>query len=374
MANQYDDLSEHAQESLDLFNEFNEVSKIELRLDYEDVEDAYNELMNLYDLANDLENQTFSLGIDIGADLRDSSSDIIDVLDDIVSATSSVDEGFVIAADDVEDFAKAFPGILEGYTVTADGLVQLNESVVQSILGVSTVDAQSVTEAQKAKLRVYAEYAGIMKNAYQARADEMYRLAEEEVKTDAEAKQIRAENDRALAEEGIKNAQKLGISITDVSTEIQTTTDEANENIADQFSSMTESANKNITNLGTNTINTFGKMAEAALEVAEAIDAIGKDNASEVIKEKINKLKNNGEDPTSYEAYKKRVEENYKSTYKPKSTKDDMDQAHAEHVAEISGKTQLYTKEEEQQLQNLFKDGNDTLKAYANELQAKADA
>ena len=364
LSNQYEELRENSDNTLKKLKEIDE-SNISIHLNDDEVLKAHEDLLSLYDIAEELENQSFSLGIDVGADLLDQSNAIIDVLDDIVTATSAVGDEFLVAADDIDALAAAFPGILEGYSVTAEGMIQLNASVVQSILGVTSTDAESVAEAQRSKLKTYADYAGAMAEMYEKEAEEMRKKAEEEVATNAEAKRIIAETDQKLSDAQADELERRGIVFDSYSNQQEATSDDINKNMAEQFASSTESASKNIETLGKNSLTVFQKMANAATKVAEAIEAMGRGDVSkaQAAQSALNDINNAQQDLTSTGG----------SSYQSKTSKSDREQLQWE-MRDIRRKNRETIAANRQALQEDIASGSKLFSDTAKEYEAKAQA
>ena len=364
LSNQYEELRENSDNTLKKLKEIDE-SNISIHLNDDEVLKAHEDLLSLYDIAEELENQSFSLGIDVGADLLDQSNAIIDVLDDIVTATSAVGDEFLVAADDIDALAAAFPGILEGYSVTAEGMIQLNASVVQSILGVTSTDAESVAEAQRSKLETYADYAGAMAEMYEKEAEEMRKKAEEEVATNAEAKRIIAETDQKLSDAQADELERRGIVFDSYSDQQEATSDDINKNMAEQFASSTESASKNIETLGKNSLTVFQKMANAATKVAEAIEAMGRGDVSkaQAAQSALNDINNAQQDLTSTGG----------SSYQSKISKSEREQLQWE-VQDIRRRNRETIAANRQALQEDIASGSKLFSDTAKEYEAKAQA
>jgi hypothetical protein len=210
LSGQYEKLKGDAEKTALGLEQIDNLSDLTLYLDDTEVEKAYNDLMDVYGIAKDLENQSFSLSIDMGADLLDQANSIIDIMDDIVDATGDVGDGFVVAADKVDELAMAFPRILDDYSITADGMVQLNSDVVQSIMGLHSVDAQSMAEAQRNKLNSYADYLDKMAESYDAQSQMLKEEAERHVHTEQQANDLIAQANQTLTETNMNLLEERG--------------------------------------------------------------------------------------------------------------------------------------------------------------------
>jgi hypothetical protein len=237
--------------------------------------------MDVYGIAKDLENQSFSLSIDMGADLLDQANSIIDIMDDIVDATGDVGDGFVVAADKVDELAMAFPRILDGYSITAEGMVQLNSDVVQSIMGLHSADAQSMAEAQRNKLNSYADYLDKMAESYDAQSQMLKEEAERHVHTEQQANDLIAQANQTLTETNMNLLEERGLAQDKVAQALVQSDDEANKTMAENIASGTDSASKNLNQLAQNGRASFRSMAQDAYQVARAVKAAGAANTDE---------------------------------------------------------------------------------------------
>lgn len=275
LSEQYEKLKGEAEKTALGLEQIDDLSDLTLYLDDTEVEKAYNDLMDVYDIAKDLENQSFSLSIDMGADLLDQANSIIDIMDDIVDATGDVGDGFVVAADKIDELALAFPGILEGYAITADGMVQLNSDVVQSIMGLHSTDVQSMGEAQREKLNQYADYLETLAGVYDEQAKTYAEYANHEKELQVTTDEFIATSKTDLAKKAVDLLTDQGLAQDQFSQAIIQSVDETNATNADSFAAGAESANKSLQQLANNGRINFRTMAEDARQVAKAVAAAG---------------------------------------------------------------------------------------------------
>ena len=278
LSSKYEELRGQVDDVVEAREELEDYDDLVFHLDDEEIETAYNDLQLLYDLARDMENQSFSLSIDMGADLLDQANSIIDIMDDIVDATGTVGDEFVVAADKVDELALAFPGILEGYSITADGMVQLNAEVVQSIMGLHSADAQSMAEAQRSKLNNYADYLEQMAESYDTQSQMLKEEAEKHVHTEQEANDLIAKANQTLTETSMSLLEERGLAQDKVAQALVQSDDEANKTMAENIASGTDSASKNLNQLAQNGRTSFRIMAQVAYQVAQAVKAAGAAN------------------------------------------------------------------------------------------------
>lgn len=158
------------------------------------------DLVDLLEEADALEDDAFNLSVDIGRDLINQADSMVEAIDDVSDAAGKIGEGFLVAAEDAKALENAFPGILENYQVTADGMIQLDQEIAQSAMGAATTDLESSSYAQAAKLNNYANYAQAMSQIYMQEAIAMAERAQADVATEEEANQYIAESEAKLAD------------------------------------------------------------------------------------------------------------------------------------------------------------------------------
>ena len=73
---------------------------------------------------------------------------ILSSFDAIKDAGSLIGEGFVVAADDLEEFASKFPELLKDYEVLSDGSIKLSQEQVEATIGGIHEEQKAKTEAQ----------------------------------------------------------------------------------------------------------------------------------------------------------------------------------------------------------------------------------
>lgn len=97
----------------------------------------------------------YSVQVAIEADLESDINDVISHAQAIEEATSLIQDGFTVAYNNVEALSKAFPGILADYTITKDGMIQLNSEIAQSVIGLAQTQMASEKEAAKQNILDY---------------------------------------------------------------------------------------------------------------------------------------------------------------------------------------------------------------------------
>lgn len=116
------------------------------------------QIKSLQDQLQALLEEDYSVDIEINADdnvLAKFNSEISDIVDNAVlleKAASLIGEGFQVAASDIGALTSIFPEITQNAVTTADGIVQLDQGVVEQVLGGNSQILQS--ESQVAKQRI----------------------------------------------------------------------------------------------------------------------------------------------------------------------------------------------------------------------------
>ena len=173
-------------------NELNdEADGIEIQLGFTADQEEFDEQIS------ELENQKVNLEIQLDTTAFDTALSQTQALAD---AALMIGENWQVAADDIAAVADAFPGILEGYSVTADGMIQLNSEVAQSALGLANTQAQSSRDAAIAELQSRYE----VMQGYQAYLEAQLASAQAfrsgEITLDEYSKQAQANSQTAMTD------------------------------------------------------------------------------------------------------------------------------------------------------------------------------
>ena len=131
----------------------------------------------------------YSVQVAIEADLESDINDVISHAQAIEEATSLIQDGFTVAYNNVEALSKVFPGILAGYTITKDGMIQLNSEIAQSAIGLAQTQMASEKEAAKQNILDYQKVLLAKAAAMRTIAEGLQSLTEtSEDNADAQAK------------------------------------------------------------------------------------------------------------------------------------------------------------------------------------------
>lgn len=89
--------------------------------------------------------------------ISEKSDEIITKFDIITQMGESMGDGFVIAADKVEEFASKFPQLLKDYEVLSDGSIKLSQDQLQATVGAIHAEQKAKAEAQIKELDTQIE-------------------------------------------------------------------------------------------------------------------------------------------------------------------------------------------------------------------------
>lgn len=169
----------------------NEAEGVEIQLNFTADQEEFDEQIA------ELENQKVNLEIQLDTTAFDTA---LKQTQDLADAALMIGENWQVAADDIAAVADAFPGILEGYSVTADGMIQLNSQVAQSALGLANTQAQSSRDAAIAELQSRYE----VMQGYQAYLEAQLASAQAfrngEISLDEYSKQVQANSQTAMTD------------------------------------------------------------------------------------------------------------------------------------------------------------------------------
>ena len=99
----------------------------------------------------------YAVQVAIEADLKSDVDDVLDYASAVQQATSLIQEGFKVAYDDIDALTAVFPGILAGYTTTADGMIQLNSEIAQSSIDLASTQIAADRDAARQNIESYQQ-------------------------------------------------------------------------------------------------------------------------------------------------------------------------------------------------------------------------
>ena len=140
---------------------------------------------------------------------------IISNLNTIKDAGSLIGEGFVVAADDIEEFATKFPELLKDYEVLTDGSIKLSQEQVENVLGGLHEEQKAKVEAKVQEIQNLIDVNNMEKEALEAQN----KLAEQFLMGEINEREFRDKMAETsydyqvklqdhLAKNGIENGQK----------------------------------------------------------------------------------------------------------------------------------------------------------------------
>lgn len=173
----------------------------------------------------------YSVQVAIEADLESDINDVISHAQAIEEATSLIQDGFTVAYNNVEALSKAFPGILADYTITKDGMIQLNSEIAQSVIGLAQTQMANEKEAAKQNILDYQKVLLAKAAAMRTIAEGLQSLTEtSEDNADAQAKIEQGVTDYKSACADEQNLISSGLAESEMSDSDQVMG--ANENAA----------------------------------------------------------------------------------------------------------------------------------------------
>lgn len=173
----------------------------------------------------------YSVQVAIEADLESDINDVISHAQAIEEATSLIQDGFTVAYNNVETLSEAFPGILAGYTITKDGMIQLNSEIAQSAIGLAQTQMASEKEAAKQNILDYQKVLLAKAAAMRTIAEGLQSLTEtSEDNADAQAKIEQGVTDYKSACADEQNLISSGLAESEIDDSNQVMS--ANENAA----------------------------------------------------------------------------------------------------------------------------------------------
>ena len=131
----------------------------------------------------------YAVQVAIEADLKSDVDDVLDYASAVQQATSLIQEGFKVSYDDIDALTAVFPGILAGYTTTADGMIQLNSEIAQSSIDLASTQIAADRDAAKKNIESYQQVLLAKAAAMRLIAEGLWELTQtSEDNADAQAK------------------------------------------------------------------------------------------------------------------------------------------------------------------------------------------
>lgn len=131
----------------------------------------------------------YAVQVAIEADLKSDVDDVLDYASAVRQATSLIQEGFKVSYDDIDALTAVFPGILAGYTTTADGMIQLNSEIAQSSIDLASTQIAADRDAARQNIESYQQVLLAKAAAMRLIAEGLWELTQtSEDNADAQAK------------------------------------------------------------------------------------------------------------------------------------------------------------------------------------------
>lgn len=234
-----------------------------------DIEADPTKLEEQLDALTDVERQ---ISIEIVANAEQAFNELNNAINQFDNASNLIAKDFTVSRENIVALAKEFPGILEGYQILEDGIIQLNEQSVQSAIDASHKRQQAETE----------EYI----NKYQNRLEEL------KLQKELNGNILELLNNRIAGEkeEEAKKAKEIGTLESNLTNVLESeerlrvlNSEDSNQNqikFSDQHS-LAETENSNKTQIAwknaykQNIINSFN----AAIQQIKMANEVGKANA-----------------------------------------------------------------------------------------------
>ncbi len=234
-----------------------------------DIEADPTKLEEQLDALTDVDRQ---ISIEIVANAEQAFNELNNAINQFDNASNLIAKDFTVSRENIIALAKEFPGILEGYQILEDGIIQLNEQSVQSAIDASHKRQQAETE----------EYI----NKYQNRLEEL------KLQKELNGNILELLNNRIAGEkeEEAKKAKEIGTLESNLTNVLESeerlrvlNSEDSNQNqikFSDEHS-LAETENSNKTQIAwknaykQNIINSFN----AAIQQIKMANEVGKANA-----------------------------------------------------------------------------------------------
>ena len=234
-----------------------------------DIEADPTKLEEQLDALTDVDRQ---ISIEIVANAEQAFDELNNAINQFDNASNLIAKDFTVSRENIVALAKEFPGILEGYQILEDGIIQLNEQSVQSAIDASHKRQQAETE----------EYI----NKYQNRLEEL------KLQKELNGNILELLNNRIAGEkeEEAKKAKEIGTLESNLTNVLESeerlrvlNSEDSNQNqikFSDEHS-LAETENSNKTQIAwknaykQNIINSFN----AAIQQIKMANEVGKANA-----------------------------------------------------------------------------------------------
>lgn len=107
---------------------------------------------------NKLIEADYSLEIKARLDIESDMANLDAGLNKIAEMSGLISDGYKVAYDDIQALVETFPDILNGYTITSDGMIQLNKETVQNSIDAAQTELDAQTQVVISKLELERDY------------------------------------------------------------------------------------------------------------------------------------------------------------------------------------------------------------------------
>ena len=141
----------------------------------------------------DIMDEDYSISIKIQEELDQNLQEAVAQIDAINEAASRIGENFLISAEDVQVLADTFPGILDGYSVTTAGMIQLNGEVAEVAVKNAQAEANAEYEKNYEKLVAERDYVKEKLDAYKGIQEKLNEYLKTEITDEEKATNLKGE-------------------------------------------------------------------------------------------------------------------------------------------------------------------------------------
>lgn len=223
---------------------------------------------------NDILSAQYEIDVAIHTEAENEFDKVSGVLSDIKDKASLIGEDFVVAADDIRELNKTFPGMLEGMTILSDGTIKLNQDMVESAMTGAEAEAQADSQALIDKLQNQATLLRAKQKTYETMAKAAAALAQGETKVDDESADAKALISSGLSELEQYNSQVTAETSKDANEEVSKSSAENGKAVAENWQKAYEQVNKNAYEAAKNQISYMNKVREGKPVEQQSISTI----------------------------------------------------------------------------------------------------
>ena len=216
----------------------------------------------------------YEIDVAIHTEAENEFDKVSDVLSDIKDKASLIGEDFVVAADDIRELNKTFPGILEGMTILSDGTIKLNQDMVESAMTSAEAEAQADSQALIDKLQNQATLLRAKQKTYETMAKAAAALAQGETTVDDESADAKALISSGLSELEQYNSQATAETSKDANEEVSESSAENGKAVAENWQKAYEQVNKNAYEAANNQISYMNKVREGKPVEQQSISTV----------------------------------------------------------------------------------------------------